>query len=93
MLGSLFKTKRLSSYLLELCPTNVIAKSCARQSPYQNFPSANEVELAGVALKTAPTNDNSTFYYIPIILYVFSLAPVPPPTPAKLVAKYTNADL
>ena len=63
-----------------------------RQSPCRNLLSAGEDKIAGAALG-APTNDSGTPSHTPAVSRVPTPAPAPPLALAKLVAKYTDADL
>ena len=64
----------------------------ARRSPRRNPPPAGEDELAG-AVPGAPTDDSGTPSHTPAMSRVPTPAPAPPPASAKLVAKYTDANL
>ena len=69
-----------------------MAGTRARQSFCRNLPPAGKNELARAALK-ALTNDSGTPSYTPAVSRVPTPAPAPLLTPAKLVVKYTDADL
>ena len=64
----------------------------AWRSLCRNSPPAGEDELAGDTPR-ASTNDNGTFSQILAVSHVAALAPALPLASAKLMAKYTNADL
>ena len=64
----------------------------ARRSPRRNPLPAGEDELAG-AIPRAPTDDSGTPSHTLAMSRAPTPASAPPPAPAKLVAKYTNADL
>ena len=64
----------------------------AWQNPCENPPPAGEDELAGAALG-AFTSDNGTPSYIPAMSCIPTSVLAPPLALAKLVAKYTDADL
>ena len=69
-----------------------MARPCACQSRRLNPPPDNKDKLAGAASE-APTNDSGTPFHTPVMSYVPTLAPALLFALAKLVAKYTNADL
>ena len=62
------------------------------QSPCRNPPLVGEDELAGTT-PGAIINDNDTLSHTPNMSRVPTLTAALPLTPAKLVAKYTKADL
>ena len=62
------------------------------QSFCWNPPPADKDELAEAALE-ASTNNNGTFSHTSAMLHIPTLASALPLAPAKLVAKYTNANL
>ena len=66
------------------------------QSPSRSFcrnpPPADKDELAG-ATSRAFTNDNGTLSHISAVSRIPTPAPVPLFAPAKLMAKYTSANL
>ena len=64
----------------------------ARRSPYLNPPAAGKDELARAALG-APINDSDIPSHTPAMSRIPNPAFPPPPALAKLVAKYTDADL
>ena len=65
----------------------------SRQNPCWNLPPTGKDEVAGAAARPTLTNDNKTLIYTLAVSYVPTPASAPPLTPAKLVVKYTNADL
>ena len=97
-LASLFGRKNINtfSYLWAFVRATYFAIAmpgpCAYRSPCWNPLPALEDELAGAALG-APTDDSGTFSYTFAVSYISTLAPTLPLASAKLVAKYTNADL
>ena len=65
----------------------------ARRSPCRNLPPTSKDKLARVALEAAPINDSGTSSHISTVSRIPTPAPALPLAPAKLVAKYTNANL
>ena len=70
-----------------------MAEPRACQSPCRNFLPVGKDEFTGAAPRAVPTNDSGTLTLTPVVLGAPTPAPVPPPALAKLVAKYTDADL
>ena len=64
----------------------------AWQSPRQNPPPTGEENLAKATPK-APINDSRTPSHTPAVSHVPTPTPALPPAPAKLVAKYIDANL
>ena len=90
------KNRKIFSYLWALVrATNSavsIAGPCSCQSPCWNPPPAGEDELAGTAPR-APTNNSGTLSHTLAMSRVPTDALAPPFAPAKLVAKYIDAEL
>ena len=69
-----------------------MAGPCVQRSSRQNLLFASKDKLAKAAPR-APTNNKYIFSHTSTMLCVSTPAPATPFDPAKLVAKYTNADL
>ena len=96
--ASLFgrRNKKIFSYLWAFVRATysaiAMAKTHAWRSFCQNLVLASKDELAKAAPR-APTNDNGTPSHILAISRISTPVPAPLLAPAKLVAKYTNAEL
>ena len=87
--NSFKRRRKLLVLLLALYSSNAIAKSYTCHSFYQKFPPIAKVELAGTAL----TENSGTLIPASAMSYAFTPVLAPSFIFAKLVAKYTNADL
>ena len=91
-----WKNRKTFSYLWAFIKATYFAIAMARpracRSACQNLPPVCKDELARAALR-ALTNDSGTFSHTSAVLYVPTPALVPPLALAKLVTKYTDANL
>ena len=96
--ASLFgrKNRKIFSYFWALIrvfySTIAMAKPYASQSPCHNLLYIRKNKLAG-ATSRASTNDNAISPHTPAVSHISTFALTLFLAPAKLVAKYTNADL
>ena len=87
------KTRRLQAILKNSALPITMAGPRACRSPCRNCPLTGEDKLARVAPRAAFTHDSDIPFYIPAVSCVPTPAPAPSVALAKLMAKYTNADL
>ena len=83
---------KTSIYFLEFRSAIAMAGPCTQQSLCWNSLPTGKDELAGAA-RRAPTNNNDTLSHNFAVLCIPTPAPALLLAPAKLVVKYTNANL